>query len=113
VTAATLLVHAATNQLSLIAKHKVASANVIAQRTAHATSELLTTQDTLNSVTSEIRSYAMDVEDAEDVARLLYTDCTASFANISRMLDSTLMAQRRRAANSVHANAGAVHGSHG
>ncbi len=88
----------ATAHVGIATRHKLASAEVLSQRRAQTTGELLLADDSLRTATSNLRTYALDMEDAEDVARCLSPDCSAVFANVSLMLESTLMAQRRRAA---------------
>lgn len=49
----------------------------------------------LKDITYELKLSCMDAEDAEAVARTLYGECTAQFANIAMLMDQLMVSRRR------------------
>lgn len=59
----------------------------------------------INTITHELKLSCMDAEDAESVARAMYTECTAQFANIAMYLDQLVVSKRREKDASVRRRA--------
>jgi len=89
-------VNAVEAHLRLFTNHEYAAAALATKFTDTLVERMQTQERTLKTLTKELRLSSMDAEDASDVARKLYTDCTAHFANIAMMLDALVMNDRRR-----------------